>query len=91
MKYFDLWQRIITIVGVASFALSVVFLVWNSASATPVYNESGAIVEFKYQVLPQTLFSIFTFLNILCLIWFVARSITYKMRIKEALDENKGY
>ena len=83
MSFFDKYQKIITVVGIASFSLSLIFMIWNSASAIPIYDEEGIFTGYEYATIPQTLYSIFVFLNILCGAWFLARLVTFKMRLKE--------
>lgn len=83
MIILDKYQKIISLVGIICFVLSLVFLTWNSATATPVLDENGATIDFQYQALPSTLFSIFAFFHVACLTWFFARLLTYKMRQKE--------
>ena len=83
MKLFDKYQKIITITGLACFALSSIFYVWMVITATPLYDESELIVGYDYQVVPNSLYSIFAFLHIACVVWFVIRLLTYKTRLKE--------
>ena len=91
MRLFDKIQKIFLIVGIASFVLSIIFLIWNSATATPIYDEVGKLVNYEYQKAPQTLYSITVYLNILCVAWFIVRLITFNMRLKEAEKDNKIY
>lgn len=83
-KPFDLYQRIIVIVGIISFTLSIIFYVWMISTAEPQYVMDADIIEgYTYAPIPSALYSIFTFLNLTMIVWFVLRLITYKMRLKE--------
>ena len=91
MKYFDTLQKIIIVSAIATLVLAIVFQVFTVSGATPIYDEKGALESYQYPVVFQTLFSIFVFLHIASFTWFIARSITYKMRLKEEKDEQEGY
>ena len=88
MKFFDRYQKIIVYVGIVSVILSFIFLMWNVATATPVYDEQGLLAGYEYMKAPQTLYSITFGVNGLCFTWFVIRSITFTMRKKEERDIN---
>ena len=91
MSWFDKYQKTIAIIGIASFALSLIFWVWNSATAIPLYSEEDVFIGYDYEAIPQALYSIALFLNIASIAWFLARLITYKMRLKEVKEEEQGY
>ena len=82
-RLFDKTQLIIAIIGVASFITTIVLYIPMFLTAEVYYNENGIVDKIEYNFIIQSIFSIFSILNFLMLIWFVIRLITYKMRIKE--------
>ena len=84
MRLFDKTQIIISICGVASSILTLIFLVVCLLTATPVYDENNVLVKIVYLDVPQAFLSIFFFLSAASTVWFIARLVTYKMRKKEA-------
>ena len=84
MKYFDRIQKIIALTMVITLGLVLVFLIINTAGAKPIYDENEVLVDIEYPVVSQALLSVFIFLHIAAVTWFIARSITIKMRLKEA-------
>ena len=91
MKFFDRMQLIITIAFGACLLLAFISFVIMLVTATPMYNDDNILSGLKYHIVPQTLFTIFTFSHIALFFWFVARTITYKMRKKEWEQEHAGY
>ena len=92
MKYFDKLQMVLTIAGISCLILAFIFQIYMTLTATPIYDaETNQLVGYQYLVVPQTLFTIFAFTHVALIAWFIARSITYKMRKKEREQENTGY
>ena len=85
MRFFDKYMKIIVITGISCFVLSLVFLVLTTATAQITYDESGLVDEITYNYNFQIIYTIFSFTNIACLVWFAVRAITFKMRKKERL------
>ena len=83
LKYLDRYQLIIIIVGIASFAASMVAFIVMLITATVVYNESGAIDSLAYNDIAVTIYGVFMLTHLTALTWFLARTLTYKLRIKE--------
>ena len=83
MKFFDRAQLLIAIIGVAAFGLSIIIFIPMLLTGTIIFDESGVMEKVEYNVILQTIYSIFSFINIIALVWFVVRAATYKMRIKE--------
>ena len=83
LKYLDRYQLIIIIVGIASFAASMVAFIVMLFTATVVYDESGAIDTLTYNDIALTIYGLFMLTHLTALTWFLARTITYKLRIKE--------
>ena len=82
-KYFDKCQLILAIVAVAATLMSTIFFIVMLITATPSYDETGAISEITYNYNIQMIYSIFFLTQLTALTWFIARTITYKMRMKE--------
>jgi len=91
MKYFDKWQKLIVIgIGISLF-LTIVFFVAMVSTATPIKDEDGLIINLEVNYTLQLFYSTFFFLQLAFGAWFIARSITYGMRKKEALKEQEEY
>ena len=83
MKYFDRYQLLIGIVAIASMFVSFVLFIVMVLTGTRVYDENGALTGITYNNIIQVIFTIFFLLQLIAIIWFVARTLTYKMRVKE--------
>ncbi|MBO4668200.1 MAG: hypothetical protein J5666_08790 [Bacilli bacterium] len=83
LKFFDRYQLIITIIGVAAFALAATVFIPMFLTGKVIYDENGVMQTIEYNLILQSLYSVFSFINVLALVWFVARAATYKMRVKE--------
>lgn len=83
-KFFDKYQLIIAIIGIASFVLSIIFYFWMISTATPQYVMDADIIEgYTYALVPSSLYSIFASIHFITVVWFIVRSITFKSRLKE--------
>ena len=91
MRYFDKWQKFIVIGAGVSLFLMIVFYVSMVATSTPVLNDAGQVVDIKVDLRLQLFYSTFFFMQLAFGAWFIARSITYRMRKKEALKEQEEY
>ena len=91
MKYFDKWQKLIVIGTGVSLFLMIVFYMAMVATSTPVLNDVGDVVDIKVDLRLQLFYSTFFFMQLAFGAWFIARSITYGMRKKEALKEQEEY
>lgn len=83
MKYFDRYQLLIGIVAIASMLVSFVLFIVMVLTGTRIYDENGALTGITYNNIIQVIFTIFFLLQLIAIIWFVARTLTYKMRVKE--------
>ena len=83
LKYFDRYQFIIGITAIASLIISIILFIVMVVTATPIYDENGALINLTYNNIIQTIFTIFFLLQSTAVVWFIARTITYKMRVKE--------
>ena len=84
LRYFDRYQYLIVIVAIASLAVSMIFLVVMLFTATPVYaEETGELIDLKYNSIIQIIYSSIVLIHLTASAWFIARTITYKMRCKE--------
>ena len=83
LKFFDRFQLLICIIGIAAFGLSIAIFVPMLLTGTIIYDENGIMQSIEYNFVLQTIYSIFSFINILAIVWFIIRALTYKMRIKE--------
>ena len=83
LKFFDRYQFIITIVGVAAFALAATVFIPMFLTGKVIYDEEGVMQTIEYNIVLQSLYSVFSFINVLALVWFIARAVTFKMRVKE--------
>ncbi len=91
MKYFDKWQKFIVIGAGASLFLMIVFYVAMVSTGTFVYDENGFVVDLEVDLRLQLFYSTFFFMQLAFGAWFIARSITYRMRKKEWLKEQEEY
>ena len=91
MRYFDKWQKLIVISAGVSLFLMIVFYMAMVATSTPVLNDVGDVVDIKVDLRLQLFYSTFFFMQLAFGAWFIARSITYGMRKKEALKEQEEY
>ena len=91
MKYFDKWQKFIVIGAGVSLFLMIVFYMAMVATSTPVLNDVGDVVDIEVDLRLQLFYSTFFFMQLAFGAWFIARSITYRMRKKEALKEQEEY
>ena len=91
MKYFDKWQKLIVIGTGVSVFLMIVFYMAMVTTSTPVLNDVGDVVDIKVDLRLQLFYSTFFFMQLAFGAWFIARSITYGMRKKEALKEQEEY
>ena len=82
-RYFDKCQLIIAIVGLSSMLISFVLFVVMTLTGTRVYDESGILTDITYNTVLQSIFTIFFLVQLIAMVWFIARSITYKKRVKE--------
>ena len=82
-RYFDKYQLLIGITAVASMFIATVLFIVMVVTGTKVYDESGALVGITYNNVLQTIFAIFFLIQLTAIVWFVTRTITYKLRIKE--------
>ena len=83
MKFFDRAQLLICIIGVSAFATSIIVFIPMFLTGTIIYDEEGVMKTIEYNVVLQTLYSVFTFINVGAIVWFIARAATYKIRVKE--------
>lgn len=83
VRYFDKCQLIIAIIGLSSMLISFVLFVVMTLTGTRVYDENGILTGITYNNVLQSIFAIFFLVQLIVIVWFIARSITYKMRVKE--------
>ena len=83
MKFFDKTQLILAISAIASFIVFVIIFIVMSATAETIYTEDGLVDHLAYNGVLESLFSIFVLAHLMMLTWFIARSITFKLREKE--------
>ena len=82
-KFFDKFQLIITITALGATLISSVLFFVMVLTGTRNFDEEGVLVSITYNEILQTFFIIFFLIQLTAIVWFVARAITYKMRIKE--------
>lgn len=80
---FDLYQKVIMIVGVFSIICTILFSSLMNAQAIITYDDLGNISTIEFPLALQSLMSIFFFLNILCVTWFIIRQATITLRERE--------
>lgn len=83
-KYFDKIQFIISIIGVASFIMFIVMYFVSLFTSQVKLNEAGDVEDIIFNPVLQNIFMAFLIINALANIWFIARSLSYKARKKEA-------
>ena len=82
-KFFDRPQLLIGITGLGAILVSLILFVVMVLTGTRIYDENGILTGITYNNVLQTIFIIFFLIQLIAITWFVARTITYKMRIKE--------
>ena len=88
LKFFDRYQLIITIVGIAALAIGLTIFVPMFLTATIEYDAVKEMDVVVYNAVLQSLYSVFMFINFVCLVWFIVRALTFKMRKKEYDQES---
>ena len=88
LKFFDRYQLIITIVGIAALMIGLTIFVPMFLTATIEYDEVKEMDVVVYNTVLQSLYSVFMFINFTCLVWFIVRAATFKMRKKEYDQES---
>ena len=88
LKFFDRYQLIITIVGIAALMIGLTIFVPMFLTATIEYDEVKEMDVVVYNTVLQSLYSVFMFINFTCLVWFIVRAVTFKMRKKEYDQES---
>ena len=88
LKFFDRYQLIITIVGIAALMIGLTIFVPMFLTATIEYDEVKEMDVVVYNPVLQALYSVFMFINFTCLVWFIVRALTFKMRKKEYDQES---
>ena len=88
LKFFDRYQLIITIVGIAALMIGLTLFVPMFFTATIEYDEVKEMDVVVYNAVLQSLYSVFMFINFVCLVWFIVRALTFKMRKKEYDQES---
>ena len=88
LKFFDRYQLIITIVGIAALMIGLTIFVPMFLTATIEYDEVKEMDVVVYNAVLQSLYSVFMFTNFVCLVWFIVRAATFKMRKKEYDQES---
>ena len=88
LKFFDRYQLIIIIVGIAALMIGLTIFVPMFLTATIEYDEVKEMDVVVYNAVLQSLYSVFMFTNFVCLVWFIVRALTFKMRKKEYDQES---
>ncbi len=88
LKFFDRYQLIITIIGIAALMIGLTIFVPMFLTATIEYDEVKEMDVVVYNTVLQSLYSVFMFINFTCLVWFIVRALTFKMRKKEYDQES---
>lgn len=88
LKFFDRYQLIITIVGIAALMIGLTIFVPMFLTATIEYDAVKEMDVVVYNPVLQALYSVFMFINFTCLVWFIVRASTFKMRKKEYDQES---
>ena len=83
LKYFDKTQCIIGILAIATTIIAIILFIIMMVTGTPYYDESGVLAGIKYNNVLQIIFSMFLIIELGAMLWFLARTITYKMRAQE--------
>ena len=82
-RYFDKYQLLLAIITAGGALVSFVLFIIMVLTGTRVYDENGALTGITYNNVLQTIFTMFFLTQLTALTWFIARTITYKMRVKE--------
>lgn len=82
-RYFDKYQLMIAIIAVATTLISTILFIVMLFTSTITYDESGVMSGIIYNNTLQMIYSMFLLAQLTAIVWFIARTITYKMRIKE--------
>ena len=82
-RYFDKCQLIIAITGLSAMLVSFILYIIMVFTGTKIYDENGILTGITYNNVIQNIFAIFFLMQLIAMVWFIARSITYKMRVKE--------
>ena len=88
LKFFDRYQLIITIIGIAALMVGLTIFVPMFLTATIEYDAVKEMDVVVYNPILQALYSVFMFTNFTCLVWFIVRALTFKMRKKEYDQES---
>ena len=83
LKYFDKYQLLLAISAASGALISFVLFVVMVLTGTRIYDENGILTDITYNNVLQSIFTIFFLIQIIAIVWFIARTITYKMRVKE--------
>lgn len=83
-KFFDRTQLLLAISAIASFFIFIILFIVMSTTAETIYTEEGLVDHLVYNNVLESIFSIFVFIHLMMLTWFIARSITFRLREKEA-------
>ena len=83
MKFFDKAQLILAISIIASFLIFVILFIIMSFTAEKVLNDDGLVDHLVYNKILENIYSMFVFIHLSFLTWFIARAITYSLRKKE--------
>ena len=83
LKFFDRFQLIIAIVGVAAFATGIIIFIPMFLTSTVQYDSEAVMETIVYNPYLQVPYSVFMLINFGALVWFVIRALTFKMRKKE--------
>ena len=83
LKYFDKYQLLLAISAASGALISFVLFVLMVLTGTRIYDENGILTDITYNNVLQSIFTIFFLIQIIAIVWFIARTITYKMRVKE--------
>ena len=83
LKYFDKYQLLLAISAASGALISFVLFVVMVLTGTRIYDENGILTGITYNNVLQSIFTIFFLIQIIAIVWFIARTITYKMRVKE--------
>ena len=82
-KFFDRYQLLIVIIGVACFINYIIVFSIAFMTAKATYKEPGVVDTVIYNPILQGIYSFFFFAHLLAILWFIIRAATFNMRIKE--------
>ena len=92
MKFFDKWQKIFLIgTGVSAFLMVIFYAMMVMTAKVVEGTEDYLIPQYEYNYTYQVFYSTFFFMQLAFGAWFLARLVTFKMRKKEALEEQEEY